>query len=111
MNTELRALISLIFDSEKLIQDGISKNYFSLVTDAMALIGDVPYALMTWNDLLPELKALNTPANEQDLLSFIGQKLAAIPQLAGAQPKAIMEATVGIVNAAYAFEQAIVKAK
>lgn len=108
MNQELHALLNIAFDAEKLTVDGVHKNYAGLFGDAISLIGDMPGAISDWSDLLNELKGLNQAANEADLLSYIEQKLSTIPAFSGAKPQAVMTAMIGLINAAYAVEQAFV---
>lgn len=108
MNTELKALISTMFDGEKLVEDSIKKNYFGLITDGMALLGDAPGDIAGFGDLQAEIKGLANPANEADLVAFIQQKFASIEVLSAPKAQAVISAIVNMVAAAIAVEQAFV---
>lgn len=109
MNTELKNLIGTIFDGEKFVQDIINKGYPQAVADAMLLLTDAEQDVANWSDILTEMKALAIPLNQQDLLSFVEQKLVSIPALGTAYAQGIIGAVVGFMTASYALEQAIAK--
>jgi hypothetical protein len=108
MNTELKNLISTLFDGEKLVSDVLNKNYASVIMDGMALLGDAPGDISGYSDLQNEIKGLSNAANIADLISFIQQKFSSIEQLSSAKAQAVITAIVGLINAAIAVEQAFV---
>jgi hypothetical protein len=108
MNTELKALIGTAFDGEKLVVDTLKKNYFSLISDAMAVMSDVPADIGGFSDLQNEIKELSNPANEADLVAFVQQKFASVQVLSSAKAQQVISATVNLISAAIAVEQAFV---
>ena len=77
MNTELKALITLIFDGLKVGQDVLlKKNFVSLLPDMFDLAKDAPSALNNVSSLLTEIKALAGTAQEADLIAFIETKFS-----------------------------------
>jgi len=108
MNTELKNLISTLFDGEKLVADLLKKNYAAVMMDGMALLSDGPGDVSGYSDLQNEIKGLSQPSNLQDLENFVVQKFASIEQLSGAKAQSIIAAVVNLINAAIAVEQAFV---
>lgn len=106
MNSELKNLISTAFDAEKLAMDGIKKNYFALISDALQLVGDVPADIAGFSDLQSEINDLSKPENEQDLVAFLQQKLSSIEQLSSEKAQKILAIIVSIVSKAIELEQA-----
>ena len=108
MNTELKVLISTMFDGEKFVQDTISKNYFALVSDGLALLSDAPGDIAGFSDLQNEIKGLSQPANEADLIAFVQQKFSSIEILSTPKAQTIIGAIVNMIASSIAVEQAFV---
>lgn len=108
MNTELKSLIATLFDGEKLVVDSLKKNYFSVITDGMSLLGDTPGDIAGYSDLANESKELSNAANMTDLVSFVQQKFASVEQLSNAKAQDIITGIVAVITACIALEQKFV---
>lgn len=74
MSEELKAILALVFDAIELGKDGLSKNYFQLMSDAVKLMGDMPMVVKSFSDVQNEILLLQDPAHQNDLLAFIRAK-------------------------------------
>lgn len=106
MNTELKNLINSAFDMEKLVEDGIKKNYFALISDALMIVGDVQADVGAFAGLKDEIAALSHPENEHDLVVFLQQKFANIEPLSNAKAQNILAIIVSIISKGIELQQA-----
>jgi hypothetical protein len=106
MNQGLKALITSLFDLEKLTIDSVNRNYALLAFDSMAIMGDISQDVALSAGIQAECVALQNAANQADLVSFLQAKFAGIEQLSNAKAQAILVAVVGLVNAGIALEAA-----
>ncbi len=79
MNTELKALLTVLFAVTKLVEDLVKKaGVFTEVADLMPLFAGIPTVVASFGDLEAEVKALGTPANEADVLAFISSEFGLV---------------------------------
>ncbi len=111
MNTALKAILQLIFDSLVIEQDAVvaKKSFLALLPDLFPLLADLVAAVPTFTDLPAEIKALGGSAQEADLIAFIETKFgSALPSgKAAAILAASLKTILDIVQDGLALEVAI----
>jgi len=97
MNTELKALLALIFGSVKVVEDAVGKLSVTIVlSDILALGESIPAAVVNWGDLPAELSVLYQPANVQDLTTYIQTEFASV--IKDPNANAIVVSSVGVLT-------------
>lgn len=106
MNTELKALFSLVLDGYQIVQSAIAKqNFFFFLPQIYQVAMDIAPAVANWNDLQPEILALSGSEQEADLAAFIEQKFGVIG--AGPEAQAVVSASLKLIQDGVALEAAI----
>ena len=97
MNTELKAMLTVLFKIFALGKDLVLKSGAAAdVADVTAIAIAVPPVISNFSDLQVEIASLSQPANLADILSFIGGQVAGIDSNAKAQ--AILTASLKLVS-------------
>lgn len=98
MNTELKALLDLIFDGESLVAKLVAKqNFFTLLPQVFSILtADLPNAVNNWGSLQAEIAALPGTAQEADLVAYV-QKKFALAVSDDAKAQAILAAVLKVV--------------
>ena len=91
MNTELKALVTVLVTTGSLVIDFVDKKGAAAeMADGEKLFLSVQPAVTNWSDLKAEIAALSVPANQQDLEAFVIAQVAGVP----AKAQAIIAATI-----------------
>lgn len=97
MNTELKAMLTVLFKLFGLGKDLVAKaGMIQDMTDVTTIAMAVPAIVTNWSDLQVEVAALTTPANLADILSFITAQFVGIDSDAKAQ--AILTAAIKMAS-------------
>lgn len=110
MNTELKAMLSVIFAMVKFVMDVVEKQGVTQdIADLTPIMTALPTIVSGYSTIVAEMEALNQPANLQDLLAFIGTEFAGLESNEKAQ--AILTASLKLASDlgtdGYALYQAI----
>lgn len=109
MNTELKALLSLLFDGLNLGEQIVmGKNVMFLFPQIFTLLQDVPAVVGNLSTLKSELEAMKDPANQADLTDFIKSKVAGSGVSADAQK--VVSAALSLVQVLVANVSALILA-
>lgn len=71
MNSELKALLVVIFAFVQAGEDAINKSYFKLIPDLISVLSSLSGAADNFADLRAELAALDAKGNQDDLIAFL----------------------------------------
>lgn len=110
MNTTLKTLMSLLFDSYDLVKDvEAKKNIFQIIPDGMAALSDLRKVISGMSTFQTEVAALKGTQEEIDLVSFIETKFSLETPSDKAQKilAASLNLIVNVVQDAIALEAAI----
>lgn len=103
MNTELKAILDEIFAGMKLAEDGVSKNYIALVSDAVSFISALPSVMANLGSLEQEIQSLKGSAQESDLLAYLEKQFSA--HLQGAKAQGVLSTATKVVQDAISMVQ------
>lgn len=87
MNEELKALLKMVFDGVKVVEDAVAKKDF--VTDLLpklySVAADIPAVVTSWGDLNAEVVGLQSASADADLLAYVMGQVAGVSSDAHAQ--------------------------
>lgn len=111
MNTELKAMIDLIFDGEKILAGLVKKQTFLYMLPALFEFAtvDLPSVIASYSDLKPEIEALPGSDAEMDLVVYIQAKFnsAVSNEKSQAILATALKLVLDLVQDAQAFKNAV----
>jgi hypothetical protein len=115
-NVEIKDLLGIVFNGVNIGEDVLNHNWFSIVGNALSLVGDVPGAIANVGDIKNELEALATnPSAQSDLIIYVEGLFPSIPkatvQSVLGEALSVLSGIFGLVTKASSLKTLIAAAK